>query len=249
MESLILRLDAPLMSFGGVIVDHHGFTDRFPGQAMLTGLLANCMGWSHQDIDRLEQLQSALSFSARWDVVPESLIDYHTVDLGQDKMKWPGWTTRGTPEHRGKGAATTGIHQRYRHYWADGLMTVALSVTAGDSVPPLEDWANSLNRPKRPPFIGRKTCLPARPLLDPVNPVRSGRSLRDILRVVPAWGRDGGLVRTNSWLDACWPGDEPGEGGSNEIRRVYDLRDWRNQLSSGSRLRCEGRILVEGVAP
>jgi CRISPR-associated Cas5-like protein len=37
MDILLLRFDAPLMSFGGVMVDQHGPTDRFPGLAMLTG--------------------------------------------------------------------------------------------------------------------------------------------------------------------------------------------------------------------
>ena len=43
MRALVLRFDAPLMSFGGVMVDQHGVIDRFPGTAMLTGLLANAL--------------------------------------------------------------------------------------------------------------------------------------------------------------------------------------------------------------
>jgi CRISPR-associated Cas5-like protein len=34
MDFLLLRFDAPLMSFGGVMVDQYGPTDRFPGQSM-----------------------------------------------------------------------------------------------------------------------------------------------------------------------------------------------------------------------
>jgi len=47
MKALVLRLDAPMMSFGGVMVDQHGVIDRFPGVALLTGLIANALGWHH----------------------------------------------------------------------------------------------------------------------------------------------------------------------------------------------------------
>ena len=41
---LLLRLEAPLMSFGSVLVDKRGPTDRHPGTALITGLLANALG-------------------------------------------------------------------------------------------------------------------------------------------------------------------------------------------------------------
>jgi len=224
------------------MVDQHGFTDRFPGTAMLTGLIANALGWDHSEFDRLQALQDRIQFVARWDSAPEHLIDYHTVDLGQPKMREPGWTTRGEPEHRAGGeAAKRGTHQRYRHYWADGLMTVALHLTEGD--PSLEAVEAALRRPARPLFLGRKTCLPARPLLDPITPIVEGADLLAILRQVPVWSRDGtptGSTKTH----ACWPA-ELGVAGRGDIRRVFDLRDWRNQIPAGSRWRAEG--VLEGV--
>ncbi len=33
------------MSFGGEIVDNFGVTRRFPSASMLTGLIANALGW------------------------------------------------------------------------------------------------------------------------------------------------------------------------------------------------------------
>jgi len=240
MKALILRLDAPLMSFGTVMVDQHGFTDRFPGTAMLTGLIANALGWDHRDFDRLQSLQDRLEYAARWDSEPERIVDYHTVDLGQAKMSAPGWTTRGLPEHRaGSEGARLGTHQRYRHYWADGLMTVALYLK-GDVDPDLEEVGNALRHPARPLFLGRKACLPARPLLDPRNPVVEGENLLAILRKVPVWKRDG-TPAGNVATYACWPA-ELGVSGRGEVRRVYDLRDWRNQIPAGSRWRAEGLL-------
>lgn len=244
MRALILRFDAPVLSFGTVTVDQHGFTDTFPGKAMLTGLLANALGWHHGDFDKLEDLQARLDFAARWDVEPTLVVDYHTVDLGAPKMRSPGWTTRGVPEHRAGGVdARYGTHQRYRHYLEDGLLTVAVTIR-GDGHPTLDDVLHALRPPRRPLFIGRKACLPARPLLDPEDPIREGQDLVSILEEVPVWDRFGQLQECAGQYRACWSAEEhPGRQG--HMRLVYDLRDWANQLPAGSRWRCEG--LVEGA--
>jgi CRISPR system Cascade subunit CasD len=241
MRALVLRFDAPLVSFGTVIVDHHGFTDRFPGLAMLTGMVANALGWHHGDVTRLQALQERLQFAARWDVPAQRLVDYHTVDLGQAKMCEPGWTTRGQPEHRAGGpVARFGTHQRYRHYWADGLMTVALSLH-GDAEPNLDAIATALRRPARPLFLGRKTCLPARPLLDPHTPIAEGEDVLAILRRVPVWDRQGLPADAPGHVLACWPA-ELAAAHRGEVREVFDRRDWVNGLPTGSRWRAEGSI-------
>jgi len=241
MRALVLRLDAPIMSFGTVMVDQHGFIDRFPGTAMLTGLIANALGWHHSDFQRLDDLQRRVEYAARWDVRPQRLVDYHTADLGQTKMAEPGWTTRGAPEHRAGGSdARFGTHERHRHYWADGLMTVALALQ-GETAPDLDTVGDALRRPARPLFLGRKTCLPARPLLDPHRPLAEGENLLAILCRVPVWDRIGVPTKPVEGLLACWPA-ELGAAGRGEVRRVYDLRDWANQIPAGSRWRAEGLI-------
>ena len=62
MKALILRFDAPMVSFGGVTVDQHGFTDSYPGQAMLTGLIANALGW-HQVISTARESTGRLDYA------------------------------------------------------------------------------------------------------------------------------------------------------------------------------------------
>ncbi|HPT83612.1 MAG TPA: type I-E CRISPR-associated protein Cas5/CasD [Limnochordia bacterium] len=243
MKAAILRFDAPLMSFGSVIVDHHGFTDLFPGKAMLTGLIGNALGYDHNDAERLAELQERLDFAARWDVEPAVMVDYHTVDLGSQKMRSPGWTTYGSPEHRAGGpAARYGIHQRYRHYLVDGLMTVALGLVAGGH-PDLETIVQALNKPARPLFVGRKSCLPSRPLLDPWTPILEGTDLLSILARVPIWTREGQVLEEVRRVRTCWT-PPSGEESAAATRLVYDLRDWHNQLPAGSRNRCEGLIEV-----
>jgi CRISPR system Cascade subunit CasD len=236
MDMLLLRFDAPLMSFGGVMVDQHGPTDRFPGLSMLTGLLANALGYRHGEFERLQALQERIQFAARWDVEPEHVVDYHTVDLGQEKMRYHGWTTRGVAEHRAGGAAAKfGTHQRYRHYWASGVMTLAVSLN-GEGTPTLDELASALHQPARLLFLGRKTCLPAAPVLLARS---NADNVLDALRNCPIHPR--AAENDETTMAACWPADLPG-GVHDRLVSRYDQREWRNQVHAGRRDQHEGRI-------
>jgi CRISPR system Cascade subunit CasD len=165
MRALLLRLEGPLMALGGPVVDARGPTRRFPGLAMLTGLLGNAMGWRHGEAERLEGLQRRLRFAAAL-VRPGTLVrDYQTVDLGRPAMLGSrGWTTRGRLEERG-GASGLGTHIRQREYLADALLLAALRLEPESHDPDLDVLARAVERPARPLFLGRKPCLPAAPLL------------------------------------------------------------------------------------
>lgn len=243
MRILLLRFDAPLMSFGGVMVDQNGPTDRFPGLSLLAGLFGNALGYHHGDADKLNALQERIEFAARWDVEPEALLDYHTVDLGQAKMREPGWTTRGEPEHRAGGPdARFGTHIRYRHYWANGVMTVAVTLQ-GAGEPTSAELARALREPARPLFLGRKTCLPAGPLF--LAEVEAPDVLA-ALRTAPASDRR--PEAAEQAMEACWPA-RLGEIGPCRQVPVYDRRDWMNQVHAGRRMRIEGRLEPEGRMP
>lgn len=235
MDVLLLRLDAPLMSFGAVVVDQNHPVWRFPGVAMLTGLLGNALGWDHCDTDRLQSLQDRLRFAARWDAEPELLTDYQTVDLGQDFMIGTGWTTRGRREDRGKGAATTGTHIRYRDHWANGVVTIALALD-GEGEPSLAALEQALRFPARPLFLGRKPCLPAGPLL---LGRRRAEGVRAALAAEPL--ADVGPRRRPGRIPALWPLDEA-QGAQVEER--YAPRDWRNNIHRGTERHAMGFLEV-----
>ncbi len=237
MDALVLRLDAPMMSFGGVMVDHHNVTDRFPGLSMFAGLIANALGWTHAEGDRIGRLQERLIVASRWDILPEAVIDYHTVDLGQPKMREPGWTTRGTPEHRDGGSdARFGTHQRYRHYWVNGVLTAVLALAEEDEGPTLEHLAAALRQPARPLFFGRKTCLPSSPILI------DRMSGEDILSILKGISRYRCPVRPQrEHMPARWPSDT-GNPREDQIKPIYDQRDWKNQWHAGRRMVAEGLL-------
>lgn len=234
MKALLLRFDAPLISFGGVIVDNYNITDRFPYLSMLAGFFGNALGYEHKDAERLETLQERLLYAARWDVEPNRIVDYHTVDLGKPKMRAPGWTTRGEPEWReGGDKARLGTHQRYRHYLANGVMTVAVMLK-DDARPGIDDLAYAVRQPAHPLFIGRKTCLPAAPVfLD----ITRAHDVYEALINAPLVCRPG--AERNNYVRACWP-EGLGPDGIGDIVAVYESRDWKNQVHAGRSLRMEG---------
>lgn len=225
MDVLMLRFDAPLMSFGAVVVDQNNPTWRFPGRCMLAGLLGNALGWDHRDTIRLQALQNQLRFAARWDAEPEPLTDYQTVDLGQDFLVDTGWTTRGRREDRKGGSAATGTHIRFRDHWANGVVTVAFALT-GDGEPTIDSLQQALRTPARPLFIGRKPCLPAAPIL---MGRRQAAGVKAALAAEPL--ADIGPRRRPRTVQAIWPLEE-GPGAGTEER--FDQRDWANNIHLGA---------------
>ena len=123
-EYLRLVLEGPMLAFGGETVDARGVIVDFPATSMLTGLLANALGWRRSDGDALASLQARLRYAARIDRDGVRLTDFQTAQLGKDDK---GWTTHGAPEGR-TGAIITysSPHLRQRDYDADKRVVVAL---------------------------------------------------------------------------------------------------------------------------
>ena len=92
---------------------------------MLTGLLANALGWRRIERERHQRLQERLVFAARIDREPAGgvrMTDFQTAQLGANDR---GWTTRGAPDERAGGANTYNApHLRYRDYFPDMRVTV-----------------------------------------------------------------------------------------------------------------------------
>ncbi len=231
MQWMRLRLRAPLGAFGGESIDAHGVIRDFPSLSMLTGLLANALGWTRTMRAEHQSLQERIVFGAVWerDVGLSRMTDYQTAQLGWNDQ---AWTTRGVPGGRAGGQGTyAGAHQRWRDYHMDLQMAVVLRLEPADASPSLEDLATALLRPARPLFIGRKSCLPSRPIFD--GWIEDATDIRAALRDVAA--------ADVSPLRACWPESE-GNDGANRTTDVTDERNWLSGLHGGSRRVCEGRI-------
>lgn len=243
-DVLLLRLEGPLMAFGGPMVDQHGPTRRLPGLSQTVGLLANALGYRHGEAGRLARLQERLSMASLAVAPGEELRDYQTVDLGQRHLAGTGWTTRGAPEERRGAAATAfGTHQRFRYLRADAVVLVAVSLADRDEPPAFADLEAALRDPARPLFVGRKSCLPSVPIL--LGRVRATRLVEALIT--------GARLLADGWprgplpceAEAEWPADEgPFANVPDRNERVTDRRDWSNQFHQGERVVRVARIPI-----
>lgn len=231
MRHLLLRLDAPLMSFGGDMVDAYGVVRDFPARAMITGLIANALGWDRQEAALHDRLQARLVMGAARLREGQRIRDFQTAMLaGGDR----GWTTRGRFEGRAGGAATyNSPHIRFRDADADALVLVALRLAPPDAAPDLDAVAAALDRPERPLFIGRKPFLPSAPLC--IGSV-TAPDIRTALEHAAAQVAD---RNQSPQPRAQWPAGE-GEGG--RLVELTDERNWLTGVHAGLRRVMEGAL-------
>jgi CRISPR system Cascade subunit CasD len=238
LDILLLRFDAPLLSFGGPMVDKWGVTQDYPGMSLLTGLLGNALGYRHDEALKLEALQSRLRYAVRCDRAGARLTDYQTVGLKQDFMLGTGWTTRGRSQERG-GDPKTSTHVRYRDYLADSVFSVVITLSGANDQPDIHTLERALAEPARPLFLGRKCCLPAAPIL--AGRTRAA-SLLDALQAMPPLPASRAPTgRGQAW----WFADEEETVPESRLMRVTDERDWTNQVHGGERLMRHGILLPE----
>lgn len=220
MKILLLRLESPLMAFGGVAVDSLGVIDDLPSASLLTGLLGNALGFRRTEAARLQSLQDRLHYAVRIDRSGQRITDYQTADLNKGDS---GWTTHGVPEGRAGGQGTyEGQHQRYRDYHADAAATIALTLKPADDVLGLEGLAEALDHPARPLFIGRKPCLPSEHV---VLGMVDEASLLDALRNAPLAADADASPRYFTRQQ------RPADARSID---VHGLRNWRANVHQGS---------------
>ena len=238
---LILDLESPLMAFGGETIDNLGVIRPFPAASMLTGLLANALGWRRVEREQHQDLQDRLVFAARIDREPRgglSIQDFQSAAINNTEQSW---TTRGRPE--GRGGGTYQNHLRYRDYYADTRVTVALRLESADRDPTLDGLAEALQEPARPLFIGRKPCLPSAPLFGGFS--EGETALAALLAHTLAGPGD-----PTEPIRLFWPKGEDSQGvEANRSYMITDQRNWISGLHGGGRSVREGTRHREEFAP
>lgn len=234
---LLIRLQAPLIAFGGETIDNYGVIRDFPALSMVTGLLANALGWDRGDDTLHNRLQERMVMGSRLDAVGERLEDYQTALIYEDDA---GWTTHGKAEGRKKSPSYSPMSdgrrgltlQRYRHYHADMNVLVALRLKPAQEAPTLDDLAAALDKPARPLFVGRKNCLPTDRLM--AGWIEADSILSALQLAEPALSQ---IVR------AQWPDGEGRLPGQHDKGLdVCDERNWTSGVHGGWRPVREGLL-------
>ncbi|BAO83824.1 CRISPR-associated protein [Serpentinimonas maccroryi] len=230
---LLIRLSSPLIAFGGETIDNYGVIRDFPALSMVTGLIANALGWDRGDDVLHNRLQERLRVGTRLEAQGARLTDFQTAQLGANDKAWTTWGT--VEERRGGAAAYESPHLRYRDYHADLIALLALRLDPADESPTLDEVSQGLDRPQRPLFIGRKPCLPVGRL---VAGWIDADSVLQALQLAPLTG---GL----EGLRAQWPEGE-GQLPRDRLVDVCDERNWTSGVHGGWRPVREGLIKNAG---
>lgn len=147
---LVLRLEGILQSWG----EHSKWDYRdsaiLPTKSGVMGLIGCAMGLERGD-KRLEDLSQNLRMAVRADRAGREVVDFQTV-RSKNLLNAQG-------KHRGKqGEYSTLV--TYRTYLQDACFTV---VVTGEKTL-LEEIEQALWHPKWPIYLGRKSCVPSRPV-------------------------------------------------------------------------------------
>ena len=136
MSTLLLRLGAPLQSWGSSSVYDRRETDDMPTKSGVIGLLAAAFGRKRgEPLDDLNDLK----FGVRVDIPGIRMNDFQITDMGEKLNK----------------------NISNRVYLSDALFLVGLS-TENESF--LEEVNQAIQNPKFPLFLGRRSCPPTMPL-------------------------------------------------------------------------------------
>lgn len=230
---LLMRLEAPLMAFGGEAIDNYGVIRDFPALSMVTGLLANALGYRREESELHDRLQVRLLVGARLDNQVQRLTDFQTAQLSKDDK---GWTTLGIAEERRGGADSyKSPHLRYRDYHASLNVLVALRLEPAAEFPTLDELAQALDHPARPLFIGRKTCLPSRRVF------AGWHEAENVLAAL----QTAHLPDKARHLRVQWPEGEGILAGDRPLD-LCDERNWMSGVHGGWRSVREGHFVVPG---
>lgn len=219
---LILKLHAPMASFGGAMVDSYGISRSYPALSMLSGLVGNALGYSRCDTENLTILQQALRYAFCLET-PENQVysqDFQTAELKKNDKQW---TTRGTPIGR-DGGAINGPHLRYRDYLHDLRSTAAITLSNATPTLTLDTIEAAFRHPERPLFIGRKPCIPSRPLF------HTRCNATSAVSAIQQTYDNNESLKDFWWMD----GEGPTKSHAAVSRQsICMTRDWRNGHHTG----------------
>ena len=158
MKTLLLRLSAPLQSWGSDSKFETRRTQSYPTKSGVIGMLAAALGISREDDSSLKEL-SSLKFGIRIDKEGELIRDYHTVT--GDK---PYITNR--------------------YYLSDAYFLAGLESEDEELLQKLDA---ALKAPVYPLYLGRRSCPPTFPLVLGICEKDLCRALEEESWLLPEW--------------------------------------------------------------
>lgn len=136
MSTLLLRIAAPIQSWGVESKLNTRGTEREPTKSGIIGLIASALGYSrNQSLDQLNELK----FGVRVDQEGKLVHEFQTAHVQKEK----------------------GYRLSNRYYLCDAVFLVGLE---SNDIHLLEEINSALKEPRYPLFLGRRSCPPTLPI-------------------------------------------------------------------------------------
>ncbi len=240
---LLLRLEGPMQSWGIRARWDLRDTGLEPTKSGVIGLIGCAMGLRRNDCS-LEDLDQSLRFGVRIDRPGLISTDYQTVTghhrTAAGEYKCRGGTVKTREKALQHGENTIVSPREYLH---DASFLAALTVWPDrqrDNPMLLERIFDSLRRPKWPPYLGRKSCVPSRPLVDLDSLTSEYSRLEDALQHEPLGPREADGTESRSldiWIECVDGAVERQDALRANRLRDYDFRRCTRILVNTDELR------------
>lgn len=142
MATLLLRLAAPLQSWGSSSKFNIRTTEREPTKSGVIGMIAASLGIQRNDNPEKLKPLAKLKFGVRVEQEGKLLKDFHMV-------------------HEIKNGKVKDSHLTERYYLSDAVFVAGFE---SDDKELLEKIANAVQKPVYPMFLGRRSCPPTLPV-------------------------------------------------------------------------------------
>lgn len=166
---LVLRLEGALQSWGESAKWDARDSASMPSKSGIVGLIACAMGLSRED-PKAAELADAIRIAVRADRPGEKTVDFQTITGN------PLLNAEGKPR-----GGNTIISQRAYLQDASFLVVIETDFHWHQRI------AAALRNPRWCIYLGRKNCVPSRPVLECEN--AGGRDVLEIVRTYPAANR------------------------------------------------------------
>lgn len=183
MATLLLRLAAPMQSWGMDSKFEIRKTNREPTKSGVIGMIAAAFGFSRDDDDEISKFNS-LKFGVRVDQEGKLLSDYQIVKK-EEKSKSINYVT-------------------WRYYLADAIFLVGLE---SENTGLLYEISEALKTPVFPLFLGRRSCPATLPICLGIREENLEQALENEQSLVPKWKKKGS-PKVRMVIDAA--AQEPG---------------------------------------
>lgn len=141
MKTLMIRLAAPLQSYGNEATFNLRTSYPYPSKSAVIGMITAALGYRRGETGKIRILNK-LKFATRVEQSGTLLNEFQTVEYAKSAFK-------------------TARKLTYRHFWQDAVFVVAIGSENGQQI---DKICYALKHPKFQLYLGRRSNPPAGPL-------------------------------------------------------------------------------------